>query len=266
MAHASISPFVPIIINKQTRLTKLDFPRTLAYRAGYCVANPHYFEHKRIMSSKAKSHKKPITGKSTDTLSSSRELRSFKRRLEILTYIRQSRLPVETGEIIQHIQDKGLLESDSKATANRMINRDLNELSDNKNSINEFGLRCTRGDRNSWTWWIDAIESQWHTDVKSMPQEVALALALTEKHLQKNMPTTTFRVLQNHVENAREKMLSGTDKADRKNLQRLISRVEINQRGQRLMDPSHLDMNVLNTIYEALAKNKRLHIKKKKKQ
>lgn len=203
--------------------------------------------------------KKRPPSKQEDSIQS-RELRSFKRRLEILSFIRQSRLPVETGDIIQHIQDKGLLDSENKANANRMINRDLNELSDNKQEGNEFGLYCSRGDRNSWVWWIEDIGSQWNTDVKSMPQEVALALTLAEKHLQKNMPTTTFRVLQNHVENARGKILASAGKVDRKNLLRLINRVEISQRGQRLMDPSKLDMNILNTLYDALAKNRTIHI------
>jgi predicted DNA-binding transcriptional regulator YafY len=127
----------------------------------------------------------------------------------------------------------------------RSVERDLEKLSD------IFPL--VKDDRSrpfGWSWMRDASR----VDIQPIDKVSALTLKLAHDHLAPLLPASVLKVLAPRFQ-AAEKLLAGDDK----DLARLPSRIRVKSRGQKLAVPA-IDHAVLETIYDALQDNRRVHL------
>ncbi len=203
-------------------------------------------------------------------------LRTFCRRLEILNFIKQHRQACSVMAITEHLIDSGLLDLPTRDSNSpdksqlRKIQRDLQFLAGDESSqseegdnFNEFGLTKCAGGRHSYRWQIAQdpdIDFNWST----MPDHMAVTLALAEKHLASAMPSRYHQLLRQHYKTARHKLVQASKKYQPKQLQHLVDSVAVDQRGLRL-EAAQIDEQILDTIYEALILRRRLQIRYKNK-
>lgn len=206
-------------------------------------------------------------------------LRTFCRRMEILNFLKESRQLRPVADIVEHLKDLDLLdpsaaETHSAQSYDRKVQRDLKFLYNNApadeddgeegeehESYNEFGLYNEPGGRHSFLWGIDHganTDFSWAT----MPDHMALTLALAEKHLASIMPSRYHQLLNQHYQSARQKLSNASKKYQPKQLENLLNSVIIDQRGLRL-EAASVDEQILDTIYEALCLQRRLQIRYK---
>lgn len=194
-------------------------------------------------------------------------MKTFIRRLEILHYLQQryaARLePVSTDVIIQHLVDGEYVgESDREPKSLlRLIQRDLKFLlgeydEDDDSYLNNFGLEVTRGRGKTQLWSLDPYQ-QVSYDFEKMPAYMALALTVTRKHLKQVLPSSTQQELAQVFFNAENRLQQAQNKLSAKQYTRLGDAVEFYQRGQSLRSPD-FDMTVLDRIYQAILKGKRI--------
>ena len=210
-------------------------------------------------------------------------LRTFCRRMEILNFLKESRQLRSVTDIVEHLKDLDLLdiiaaETHSAQSYDRKIQRDLKFLYSNTSAdeddkdcgdnsaddetpenYNEFGLYFEPGDRHSFLWGIDHgvdTDFSWAT----MPDHMALTLALAEKHRATIMPSRYHQLLNRHYQSARQKLSNASKKYQPKQLDNLLNSVIIDQRGLRL-EAANVDEQILDTIYEALCLRRRLQIR-----
>jgi len=194
-------------------------------------------------------------------------MQTFLRRLEILHYLQQRHAshqgPAGTDEIIQHLRDGEYVEEgvrDEKSLM-RLIQRDMKFLlgeydEDDDSYLNDFGLKVSRGQGKTQLWALDPYQ-QVSYDFEKMPAYMALALTVTRKHLKQVLPSSTQHELAQVFHNAETKLAQAENKVSASQYSRLGDAVEFYQRGQSLSAPD-FDMSVLDRIYQAILKGKRL--------
>ena len=189
-------------------------------------------------------------------------MQTFLRRLEILNYLKSKHLAVGTEEIIQHLSDAGYLDNqESKAKSQfRLVQRDLKFLLGDEieecEHDNEFGLAIEKGLGKSNMWRLDPY-SLLSYSFEKMPDYMALALSISQKHLKQVLPADTQNVLKTIFLEAQQKLLKQEKSISPKHYQRLTNAVEFFQRGQQLK-AADFDLETLNRIYSAILHRKRL--------
>lgn len=189
-------------------------------------------------------------------------MQTFLRRLEILNYLKSKHLAVGTEEIIQHLSDAGYLDTqESKAKSQfRLVQRDLKFLLgdeiDESDYDNEFGLVIEKGLGKSNMWRLDPY-SLLSYSFEKMPEYMALALSISQKHLKQVLPVDTQNVLKSIFQDAQQKLIKQEKSIAPKHYKRLTNGVEFFQRGQQLK-AAEFDLEILNRIYSAILHRKRL--------
>lgn len=189
-------------------------------------------------------------------------MQTFLRRLEILNFLRSQHLAVGTEEIIQHLCDAGYLDTQESQTKSlfRLIQRDLKFLLgdeiDEDEYDNEFGLVIEKGLGKSNMWRLDPY-SLLSYSFEKMPDYMALALSISQKHLKQVLPVDTQNVLKSIFQDAQQKLVKQEKSISPKHYQRLTNAVEFFQRGQQLK-AAEFDLAMLNRIYSAILHRKRV--------
>ncbi len=182
-------------------------------------------------------------------------MRTFLRRLAILDYLKRSRVPRTTGDILQHLRDADYVDSEtSEPAALRLVQRDLNfllgEVDEDGEPDNPFGLTVEQGPRRTLYWALEPW-SDMRFDWERMPAFMALTLGMTGKHLAPILPAGTRDELAWFLEQA-ERRLSQAHRGLRPHhYGRLKDSVEFFQRGHALQAAPY-DPLVLDTLYRAI--------------
>jgi predicted DNA-binding transcriptional regulator YafY len=188
------------------------------------------------------------------------DITPFLRRVQILRWLHNSNgMPSTVKEIIQHLRRERFLEDQSSVAQLKTVQRDLVELSDQKTKDNQLGLCWQKGEANELKWWI---EEPGHLDfevTKIAPDDLLTTLQLAKKHLINVMPPYAYSALGRYFDSA-ERQINERLINKRRNLNRLIDRIHVDQRGQRLLEPRSIREEILNSIFDALEQNKQLKI------
>ncbi|MFT5210228.1 MAG: hypothetical protein ACI9CE_001953 [Flavobacterium sp.] len=188
------------------------------------------------------------------------DISPFLRRVQILRWLHNSNgMPSTVKEIIQHLKRERFLEDQSVSAQLKTVQRDLVELSDQKTIDNQLGLSWQKGEANELKWWI---EEPGHLDfevTKIAPDDLLTTLQLAKKHLVNVMPPYAYLALGRYFDSA-ERQINERLTHKRRNLNRLIDRIHVDQRGQRLLEPRSIREEILNSIFDALEQNKQIHI------
>jgi predicted DNA-binding transcriptional regulator YafY len=191
-------------------------------------------------------------------------MQTFLRRLAILNYLKSQHEPIGTEQIIQHLCDAAYIgiHGTQKKSQFRLIQRDLNFLLgsevDEGEFENNFGLTIERGSGKTRMWQLDSF-SMLTYNFEQMPDYMALALAITQKHLKQVLPTETQHVLKQFFTSAESQLQKSETSLSPKHYQRLTRSVEFFQRGQQLKTPD-FDMSILNSTYQAILHQKRIKL------
>lgn len=192
-------------------------------------------------------------------------METFLRRLEILNFLKSnSHQALGTDEIIQHLIEAGYVDeyANKRKSVFRLIQRDLNfllgEEFDEGEFENDFGLTMERGQRKSLLWKLDPFQSL-NYSFEKIPDYMALALSISQKHLKQVLPANTQEALRAIFERANIKLSQQEKALSPKHYQTLTNAVEFFQRGQQLKPPE-FDESVLTQIYSAILNRKRLLI------
>lgn len=189
-------------------------------------------------------------------------MQTFLRRLEILNYLRQQRRSVSTDALIQHLNHSGHLDADSikPRSQQRLVQRDMQFLlgaeDEEGEASNDFGLTVTRGQSKTLLWQLDPYQTL-NYDFERMPAFMALALAITRKHLRQVLPSGTQQELARLFEQAESRLNQQEKTLSPAHYQRLTQSVAFFQRGQSLQAPD-FDMAILDTLYRAILLGKRI--------
>jgi len=188
------------------------------------------------------------------------DLNPFLRRVQILRWLHNCNgMPSTVKEIIEHLKRERFLEGQSASAQLKTIQRDLVVLSDQKTKDNQLGLEWQKGESNELKWWI---EEPGHLDfelTRIAPDDLLTTIQLAKKHLVNVMPPYAYLSLGRYFASA-EKQINERLKDKRRNLSRLIDRIHVDQRGQRLLEPRSIREDILNRIFDALEQNKQLQI------
>jgi predicted DNA-binding transcriptional regulator YafY len=191
---------------------------------------------------------------------------TFLRRIAILEFLRRSRSVKSTDDIIQHLMQQGYLsESDElgpSKSIQRLIQRDLKFLLGDEDEdgefSNEFGLLSVQGSGKSRLWRLDPYHDLSY-DFEKMPQNMAIAFAMTHKHLGELLPQNTQRQLQNLFEAAEHRLAQSEKALSPKAYTQLKDSIEFYQRGQKLKAADY-NIEHLDTIYRAIISRKQVTI------
>jgi len=212
---------------------------------------------------------------------------SFLRRLSILEYLRSSRQPKSTEDILSHLINSGYLDEEQKTSAQmRLVQRDMKFLYgddpgdrsernsddvDNRyiqnnqdgaddegeeENTNELGLICKRGPGKSWLWSLDPY-NQRRFDYEKMPHYMAMAFAMTKKHLSTLLPRNTLTELDIFFSRANDKLQKTANQLSNPSYIRLKEAVAFYQRGQRLQAADY-DIEHLDSVYRAILRQKQI--------
>ena len=194
-------------------------------------------------------------------------MQTFLRRLEILNFLALQRTARKTATgtdaIVEHLRDSGYLEvgSDNRRSQFRLIQRDMQFLLGEEidgEYENDFGLKAIRGEGKSLLWSLEPYESVSY-DFERMPAYMALAMNITQKHLQQVLPKQTRQELAIIFEGAEAKLQKADTKLSRRHYLRLTQAVEFYQRGQSLQAPEYKP-DILDSIYQAILMGRRVEI------
>ena len=188
------------------------------------------------------------------------DITPFLRRVQILRWLHNGNgMPSTVREIIHHLKRERFLEDQSSSAQIKTVQRDLVELSDQKTIDNQLGLCWQKGEANELKWWI---EEPGHLDfevTKIAPDDLLTTLQLAKKHLVNVMPPYAYLALGRYFDSA-EGQINDRLVNKRRNLHRLIDRIHVDQRGQRLLEPRSIREEILNSIFDTLEQNKQLKI------
>ncbi|MCP5207033.1 MAG: WYL domain-containing protein [Hahellaceae bacterium] len=179
---------------------------------------------------------------------------TFLRRLAILEYLRVSSKPRTTEEILQHLVDTDYLyDTVQHRSLLRTVQRDmlflLGEM-DEGEPDNAFGLETEQGPGRTTLWRLDPY-TDLHFDFEKMPQFMAMAFAMTRKHLKDILPKNTASELTRFFTQAESRLEQSEKSLSPKLYKRLNDSIEFYQRGQRLQ-AAPFEMEVLDTIYRGI--------------
>lgn len=188
-------------------------------------------------------------------------MKTFLRRISILELLRSNRTFLTTDEILVRLVNDGYLDEGlPHKTQMRVVQRDLNflwgEEDEEGEADNEFGLQRIKGEGRTLKWRLDPYNDVSY-DFEKMPQNMAIAFAMTEKHLSDLLPRNTHQEL-SRLFSAAESRLSQSNKAmTSKDFSRFKDAIEFYQRGQTLQ-AADFDMSILDTVYRAIIQQKQL--------
>lgn len=190
-------------------------------------------------------------------------MQTFLRRLEILNFLKSQHQAVGTDSIFQHLSEAGYLDTEASKLKShyRLIQRDLSFLlgdqePETEEYDNAFGLMTEKGLSKSKHWRLDPY-SRVSYSFEKMPDYMALALSITQKHLKQVLPEDTQSVLKSIFQNAQQKLEKKEKSIAPKHYHRLTQAVEFFQRGQQLQ-AADFKLSHLNLIYSAILNNKRI--------
>jgi hypothetical protein len=188
-------------------------------------------------------------------------MQSFLRRLAILERLRVSKQALSSDEILSFLENEGYIDEALPTKSKlRIVQRDFNFLYGEEDeegcSENEFGLEKERGNGRSHIWRLDPYNNL-HYDFEKMPQNMAIAFAMTEKHLSDLLPRNTHKELKRIFDVAEHKLAQSEKNLSIKDFRRFKDSVEFYQRGQTLQ-AANFNIEHLDTIYRAVLHRKQL--------
>ena len=194
---------------------------------------------------------------------------SFLRRLAILEFLRSSSQAKTTEEINHHLLNSGYIdETLPSKTLLRQTQRDMiyfygapvaaQANLEEQNAENDFGIICSRGEGKSLLWSLDPY-STLKFDFEKMPQYMAVAFAMTKKHLSNLLPRNTLSELERFFNQAEARLNNTKKNIGPQSYHRLKDSIEFYQRGQRLK-PAEYSIEHLDTIYRAILQKKQIRI------
>jgi predicted DNA-binding transcriptional regulator YafY len=212
------------------------------------------------------------------TRAAPKDLETFFRRLEILRYLAESPQPRSEPEIRKHLEQAGafhIADPDkvmSDEAKKKSVGRDLKDLweSSSHNSEaceqrdllpiqNTFILRSgTPKQGYQYSLQPDASTSGKGKGPRAIPGRPgipeSLALLMANRFLMEFIPTEHYEALSATLNHARD-VIQSRSKQGQENWQRVLERIAIFQRGQRLIDPQYNE-DFLNLLYHAIAEGK----------
>ena len=207
-----------------------------------------------------------------------KDLETFFRRLEILRYLAESPQPRSEPEIRKHLEQAGafhIADPDKVMTdeaRKKSVGRDLKDLWE---SSCHNDKACEHRDllpiQNTFIvrsgtpklGYQYSIQAEVRADGKSHTSRTlpgrpgipeSLALLMANHFLMEFIPTEHYDALRASLHHAREVLVSRS-KHGNENWQRVLERIAIYQRGQRLIDPTYNE-DFLNVLYHAIAEGK----------
>ncbi|GAA3976754.1 WYL domain-containing protein [Allohahella marinimesophila] len=204
-------------------------------------------------------------------------MQTFVRRLAILDFLRRTSTPRSTEAILEHLQDQGYLDDDGgrrRDSQLRVVQRDLKFLlgddpgffdaypreadEDEDDPLNPFGLRSVPAAGKGRAWMLDPLDRQ-RFDFEKMPGYLAVAFAMTAKHLSHLLPQNTLNEMTAFFAEAERVLQRSERKLAPQHYLRLRDSIEFYQRGQSLESPD-FDMRWLDTIYQAIIRGQGIEI------
>ncbi|WP_416397852.1 helix-turn-helix transcriptional regulator [Allohahella sp. A8] len=204
-------------------------------------------------------------------------MQTFVRRLAILDYLRRTTVPRSTEAILAHLQDQGYLEESDEQRRNsqlRVVQRDLKFLlgddpgffdadpaeadDELEEPLNPFGLRSVPAAGKGRAWMLDPLDRQ-RFDFEKMPGYLAVAFAMTAKHLSNLLPQSTLNEMTAFFAEAERVLQRSERKLAPQHYLRLRDSIEFYQRGQSLESPD-FDMRWLDTIYQAIIRAQQIEL------
>ncbi len=197
-------------------------------------------------------------------------MQAFLRRLSILEFLRTNKAPQTTQEILRHLVNAGYMDEGLEPGSQlRLVQRDMRFLygADPKSREsetdwdmdNELGLICTRGPGKTWAWSLEPY-SALKFDFEKMPQYLAIAFAMTKKHLSGLLPKNTLTDLERFFYQADAKLEKSQQQYSAQALAQFKDAVEFYQRGQSL-HPAQYNIEHLDTIYRAIIRKKQCRLR-----
>ena len=184
----------------------------------------------------------------------------FLRRVQILRWLHNNNgMPTTVREIIEHLKRERFLESQSLPAQLKSVQRDLIELSENKTVDNQLGLQWAKGEANETKWWIEEPGQLNFEVTKIAPDDLLTTFQLAKKHLVNVMPPYAYAALGRYFESS-ERQINERLKSTHRNIPRLVDRIHVDQRGQRLLEPRVMREDILNTIFDCLERNRQIQI------
>ena len=182
----------------------------------------------------------------------------FTEKLELL------RLVAVAGKPISEAKLATLKYGDNTDTLRTKVRRALKAIQgdiDAPEAEGLYGLRRTGvNDGKSYEWQADNFDLIAAGIDSSMPAEKALAFILLKNNLGELLPAASALLLKREFEIAQKRISQNINPSEKKDLNRLLKRVKVIQRGQELKKYDNVDPDILNTIYEAIAGNRCIRI------
>jgi len=181
------------------------------------------------------------------------------RRIEILRWLHNSTQKKSVEEIRSHLADLHLIDPDNVKASVRMVQREMSFLTDDYDEANEFDITWGPGndDGRKTVYWIDP-NAQVDFSFGHKPAELLLAFSLADKHLEQVLPRSSYESIKRYFDSVNALLME--EGPMQKEVRRLLDRVAVDQRGQRLANPMSLDLSILDTIYKAIRQNKQLNM------
>lgn len=202
-------------------------------------------------------------------------MQTFIRRLAILDYFRRAAQPRSTEDVLGHLQLQDYLAQNGlRSSQLRLVQRDLKFLLGDDPAFNEapgalpedeedevsnpFGLRSVPLLGKGRGWMLDPLDRQ-RFDYEKMPGYLAVAFAMTAKHLSHLLPRSTLDEMTTFFGEAERVLQRSERKLAPQHYLRLKDSIEFYQRGQALA-AADFDVQWLDAIYQAIVRGREISL------